>query len=538
MKSLKYFALAMLTALAACDPIEDRSELESANLTADQLEITATPIVVNGKNSNEIIVENHSPLPSEWTITMGDGSNQVATSAYAKMYVLRIGQNEVKFRGLNVAKGTYVEKTLSFNVDAISYLPDDIAARLCIGQEGAPSGFSTTFDPSLITWSVEGNVLRVCNPNPVLSDWTCGNRTLDTNVGEIKLPSSGSYPFSITVTLADGTQQTVDLGTVVVKDFDLPQVVLNLIGEHGKKTWNLAKEKAYWLGFYMEPGEYDFTSYLGYFTAAFGMTGEENGSMTLDVEGNISVAPTGREGTFTWDFPDDHGWELGWIHSTIPTVGGIGFDSNSQTPTYTPKDYFVVECTAERLVIGAPCIEGTPLADWTQCMFWAFEAEAESPTAGLPEVVRNLIGESGTKTWKFADAPFYWLGFYMEPGQYDFSGYLGYFTGAFGMTGEETGTMTLDIHDNISVSPTGREGTFIYDFPDDHGWEIGTLKTTTPILGGIGFDSESQQPTYTPTEYIIVECTKDRLVLAAPCIEGATLADWTQCMFWAFVPAE
>lgn len=94
--------------------------------------------------------------------------------------------------------------------------------------------------------------------------------------------------------------------------------------------------------------------------------------MTLDVQGNISIAPTGREGTFTYDFPDDHGWELGWIHSTIPTVAGICYDSNTQQPTYKPTDYFVVECTAERLVIGAPCIEGTPLTDWAQCMFWAF----------------------------------------------------------------------------------------------------------------------------------------------------------------------
>lgn len=367
MKTLKYIAIAAVSLLTACAPLTDDFSMDSSVMDASELNLTVKPVEVNGQKGNVIVVENHSPILSKWTV--GD---RVSTRACDTLLVNTIGTHAVTFSGLVAEAGKTVEKTFSVDVDIISTIPQAIAQRLCIGQEGAPTAFSTTFDPSLITWTVEGNVVSVCNPNPVLSDWTCGNRTLATNIGEIKLPSAGSYPLSITVTLADGSQQTVALGTVVIKDFDLPQVVLNLIGEHGTKTWHLAKENAYWLGFYQEAGQYDFTGYLGYFTPAFGLTGEEAGSMTLDVQGNISIAPTGREGTFTYDFPDDHGWELGWIHSTIPTVAGICYDSNTQQPTYKPTDYFVVECTAERLVIGAPCIEGTPLTDWAQCMFWAF----------------------------------------------------------------------------------------------------------------------------------------------------------------------
>jgi len=102
---------------------------------------------------------------------------------------------------------------------------------------------------------------------------------------------------------------------------------------------------------------------------------------------------------------------------------------------------------------------------------------------------------------------------------------VSYFTGAFGMNGEEAGTMTLSVNESISITPTGREGTFYYEFLDSPVWEVGTLTSTIPISCGIGYDSATQQPTYTPKEYIIVECTADRLVLAAPCVEGAALTD-------------
>ena len=52
-KTLIYSMLAASLLMVACDPAEDRDVLSGA-ITADQLNITATPQVVDGKNSNYI----------------------------------------------------------------------------------------------------------------------------------------------------------------------------------------------------------------------------------------------------------------------------------------------------------------------------------------------------------------------------------------------------------------------------------------------------------------------------------------------------
>ena len=218
----------------SCTPLEDRDTLEAKSLTADQLEIAAEPVVVNGVRTNEIIVENHSPILSEWTL-----STEKSTAAYHTFLSTKTGENTIHFRGF-LSMGKYVEKDLTVQVDTISNIPSDIVNRLCIGTEGAPDHFGSSFDESLIGFSTQKNVVRVWNGNPVLSDWTCGNATLDKNVGEMKMPGAGEYPISVTITFADGTTKTIDLGTVTVKDYDLPQIVLDLVGEHGEKTWMFA----------------------------------------------------------------------------------------------------------------------------------------------------------------------------------------------------------------------------------------------------------------------------------------------------------
>jgi len=518
----------------ACTPLEDRATLEVKNLTADQLEVSAHAVVVNGKNSNEIVVENHSPILSEWML----GTDK-STAASHTFLARKTGENTIHFRGL-LGMGKYVEKDLTVQVDEISKIPADIASRLCIGTEGAPDHFGSTFDESLVGFSAQKNIVSVWNGNPVLSDWTCGSATLDKNVGEMKMPGAGEYPVSLTVTMADGSTKTLDLGTVVVKDYDLPQIVLNLVGEHGEKTWVFADEKYYGVGGYMETvNQWALDANLGYFTSYFGMTGEETGSMTLNVKGEMSIAPTGREGTFSYDFPDEHGWHVGTLTTSVPILAGIGFDINAQQPSYTPTNYFIVECEADRLVIGAPCTAGDDLHDWTMCTFWVFKAGAESPMAGKPQVVKNLLGEEGTKTWKFAGEKYYGVGGYQQTvNQWALDAALGSFTSYFGMTGEETGTMTLSVDGKMSVTPSEREGTFTYDFPEEHPWHIGTLSCDIPILGGIAFDINAQQPSYTPKEYFVVSCEADRLVLGASCAEGDDLHDWTMCTFWVFEPAE
>ncbi len=529
---LEIAAVAASALAAACNPIEIRYDLVEGDLTASELEVSAVVNTIGGQNGNVIVVENHSKVLSEWTL-----EERSSSRAYDTFYAAHTGENTIHFRGM-LAGGKFVEKDLSVQVDTISTVPDDIAARLCIGAEGAPDHFGTTFDERLIGFSNEKNLISVWNGNPVLTDWTCGNAKLDKNVGTMKVPGAGEYPISAIITKADGTQETIDLGTVVVKDYDLPQIVLNLVGEHGEKTWVFADEGYYGLGGYQEQvNQWPLDSYLGYFTSYFGMTGEEKGSMTFHVNGSINVAPTGREGTFTYDFPDEHGWHVGTLSTSIPILGGIAFDSGTQQPAYTPTEYFIVSCEADRLVLGAPCVPGDDLHDWTMCTFWVFKAVADSPTAGLPQAVKNLVGEDGTKTWKFTSEGFYGLGGYQEQvNQWPLDNNLAYFTDYFGMKGEETGTMRLSVEGTVQIAPTEREGTFTYDFLDEPGWTLGTLSASIPLLGAIAFDGNNQQPSYAPKDYFIVKCDADKLILGASCIEGDDLHDWTMCTFWVFEP--
>ena len=533
----KIYTLASLMAAAlvfACTPLENRSEMEVKSISASELEVSAVAVVKDGKNTNEIVVENHSPILSEWTL-----GTEKSTAASHTFLARTTGQQTIHFRGL-LGMQKYVEKDLTVNVDVISSIPSDIAARLCIGEEGAPDHFGDSFDASLVEIVTEKNIVTVRNSNPVLSDWVCGKATLDKNIGQMKMPGAGEYPISLTISKADGTSETLDLGTVVVKDFDLPQIVLNLVGEHGEKTWVFADEKYYGVGGYEQTvNQWALDAALGSFASYFGMAGEEKGSMTLNVKGEMSIAPTGREGTFSYDFPDEHPWHVGTLTTTVPILGGIGFDINAQQPSYMPTSYFIVECDADRLVIGAPCTEGDALKSWTMCTFWVFKAVADSPMAGKSEVEKNLLGENGSKKWKFASEKFYGVGGYEQTvNQWDISSALGSFTSYFGMTGDEGGTMTLSVDRTMSIAPTGREGTFEYDFPDEHGWHIGTLSCSIPALAGIGFDVNAQQPSYTPKDYFIVSCEADKLVLGAPCTDGDTLKSWTMCTFWVFEPAE
>ena len=71
----------------------------------------------------------------------------------------------------------------------------------------------------------------------------------------MRLTGAGEFPLSATFTLANGEQVTEELGTVIVKDFNLPQIVLDLIGEDGEKTWTWADQSFFGLGGYeADPG--------------------------------------------------------------------------------------------------------------------------------------------------------------------------------------------------------------------------------------------------------------------------------------------
>lgn len=113
-KNWAHWAITLLVVFSACEPIEDRMEMGSA-ITAEQLDITATLIQVDGKNSNKVALDNRSPVLSSWNY--GTGVTQRKTDT---VLLVTTGENEIEFTGLN-ANGTKITKTLTVNVDELTF---------------------------------------------------------------------------------------------------------------------------------------------------------------------------------------------------------------------------------------------------------------------------------------------------------------------------------------------------------------------------------------------------------------------------------
>ncbi|MFZ4261980.1 hypothetical protein ACFRAE_08055 [Sphingobacterium sp. HJSM2_6] len=97
-----------------CEPIEDRMELGSA-ITAEQLELSATPLMVNGKRSNKIIVDNKSQVLSSWDYGVGVSQRKSDT-----VLMVSTGENEIIFTGLN-ADGSKISKSVKVTIDELTF---------------------------------------------------------------------------------------------------------------------------------------------------------------------------------------------------------------------------------------------------------------------------------------------------------------------------------------------------------------------------------------------------------------------------------
>ncbi len=103
-----------LIILSGCEPIEDRMDLGGA-ITADQLDISATPLIVNGKKSNKVIVNNKSAVTSSWDYGIGVTQRKSDT-----VLMVTTGESEIIFTGLN-PDGSKISKTVKVNVDELTF---------------------------------------------------------------------------------------------------------------------------------------------------------------------------------------------------------------------------------------------------------------------------------------------------------------------------------------------------------------------------------------------------------------------------------
>ena len=66
MKKLIFAIPFMALAMTACNPSDIEGGSEWAAITADQIQVTATPAQVDGKNGNVIHVVSASPVVTAW----------------------------------------------------------------------------------------------------------------------------------------------------------------------------------------------------------------------------------------------------------------------------------------------------------------------------------------------------------------------------------------------------------------------------------------------------------------------------------------
>lgn len=128
MKKIFYILSILGFLLIGCDPIEDRMELGSA-ITADQLDITATPLIVDGKKSNKVILDNRSPVLSSWDYGVGVTQRKTDT-----VLLVSTGENEILFTGLN-PDGSKISKTMQVSVDELTFPVPPEWAFLTDGSE-------------------------------------------------------------------------------------------------------------------------------------------------------------------------------------------------------------------------------------------------------------------------------------------------------------------------------------------------------------------------------------------------------------------
>lgn len=267
MKKIQIALSAAVLLLASCDPSMDNINGGfDENVTAESVQATVTPVQVNGKSTNLLVVENHSPITSQWTVGQLIESDLHSSKNYDTIYVTKLGTNTVSMQCRNL-KNDFT-KQFSVNTEEIYYLTDALTKRLCVS--GTPGNyrstdkdvlgnmevkFGTTFDPAKVKVvqekdnnGVGGNVFNVYNGNGVLTNWKLISLadnseagTSDTNVGKMLTLSFGKYKIVLDYQKADGTTGTYDAGTFDVQTMtyktELIQYLSGGADGDGTTTW-------------------------------------------------------------------------------------------------------------------------------------------------------------------------------------------------------------------------------------------------------------------------------------------------------------
>ncbi|WP_346859394.1 hypothetical protein [uncultured Draconibacterium sp.] len=178
-KSIIYSLIILMAAFYACDPIENRDS-NDLPIGADELEVSATPVVVNGVNSNKVVLKNMSPVNSEWNYGIGITRKSVDT-----VLMVVTGPSTISFTGLN-PDGSYVTKDISVTVDELTFPVPPQWGLLC----GSGSKTWVWDETASSVWG-NGGYLGCTAP----CWWTNDKASMDSN--DPDFGSNGSLTFSI-----------------------------------------------------------------------------------------------------------------------------------------------------------------------------------------------------------------------------------------------------------------------------------------------------------------------------------------------------
>lgn len=117
-------AACIAAVFTACEPVENRDAIGGA-ITAEELNISVTPVVKEGVNSNYIEVNSEGmPCLSSWTY-----GPETFVGSKGTIKVMSLGPTDIIFTGLN-ADGSKITKTVTVQVDKL-FDVDPEWAMLC-----------------------------------------------------------------------------------------------------------------------------------------------------------------------------------------------------------------------------------------------------------------------------------------------------------------------------------------------------------------------------------------------------------------------
>ena len=207
MKNLFYSILTLvcISLFASCDPLVNNVGVGNVVTSADQIQATVTPIVVNGQNSNKVAVHCTSPVLCSWT----DGILTYVSNDTV-MTLFTTGDVTITLNAL-AADGSSLTKTYSAQVDEMSFPVDPHWELFCgSGTEGKTWVWATDIPdkwaPGVTAGGVYGNGGYLENNAPTW--WMPDISTLGVADDKMTFDLNGGANF----TLVTGNNQVQDNG--------------------------------------------------------------------------------------------------------------------------------------------------------------------------------------------------------------------------------------------------------------------------------------------------------------------------------------